>query len=171
MHAAKCAHSQVHCELSYIITYPPLPVLRRPYRCPLGNYRINFEYFCLRNIFLSMSYRFHLHMFTKSPFAAPKVCEDGVKSFVAGSVMGAQILFANRKSFVKGWVLTSSSVAMKFYECWAGDDGRSFACACAAGTDTFVVCFRLLPRKFLSPLMHQTVQVTCASTLLHLESA
>lgn len=96
-----------------------------------------------------MTHRFRLKMFTESPFAAKSVCEQGVRTFVAGAVMGAKILFADRKSVALGWVLTSTSVAAKFYECWVEDDGRSFACSCAAGTETFVASVCLLPLNYI----------------------
>lgn len=117
-----------------------------------------------------MSHRFRLKMFTESLFASKNVCESGVRMFVGGSVMGAQIMFANRKTVATGWVLTATSTAAKFYECSVEDDGRTFACACAAGTETCVACVRSLPRKFYSKLTHATVRIICANMLSHLES-
>ena len=87
-----------------------------------------------------MSHRFRLKMFTESLFASKNVCESGVRMFVGGSVMGAQIMFANRKTVATGWVLTATSTAAKFYECSVEDDGRTFACACAAGTEGPTAC-------------------------------
>lgn len=116
-----------------------------------------------------MSHRFRLKMFTDSPFASKDVCENGVRTFVSGSVMGAQITFANRKTVASGWVLTATSTAAKFYECSVEDDGRTFACACAAGAEKCVACVSSLPRKFHSHLTHATVRTICANMLSHLE--
>lgn len=95
-----------------------------------------------------MTHHFRLKLFTESRFASMDVCEKGVRMFVAGSVMGAQITFKNRKTIASGWVLTATSSAAKFYECWVEDDGQAFACSCAAGSETYVACARSRPRKF-----------------------